>query len=100
MWIVQTVFVALYILKFGQDGFLTRHVIEIREDALFEATKFNESRHFWPGIQKVVRRPGFVAIYIAQHQAHIIPNRAFRSKEERNRFVDLLREKVRGDDNT
>jgi len=95
MWVAQTIFIAVFVAKVGQDGVLTNHVLEVRDDELFESTPFNESRHFWHGIQKVVRRPGFVAVYLAQHLAHVIPNRAFPSGGERDEFVRLVRERMR-----
>jgi hypothetical protein len=42
-----------------------------------------------------VTRPGFVAVYIAQHAAILIPNRAFRSKHERKQFVEVVRMHLR-----
>lgn len=95
MWAAQIVLVAILVFSRRNDCVLTDHVLEIRDGGLFEATKFNESMFFWPGLIKVVKRPGFVAVYIAQHMAHIIPDRAFRSIQERDQFVSLVQEKMR-----
>jgi hypothetical protein len=92
MWVVQSLFTAVYL--FTRRAVQTRHVLEIKSDALYESTEFNESRLFWPGILRVVTRPGFVAIYVAQHTALIIPNRTFKG-DERRRFIDSLNENVR-----
>jgi YcxB-like protein len=75
------------------DSLLTDHVLEIRDAGLFESTRFNESLHYWPSITNVMRRPGFVAVYVSARTAHIIPTRAFESKEHLARFVALIREK-------
>jgi len=95
MWTATALVLALTLISRRSDGVLTNHILEVRDDALFEATQFNESRFFWPGVLRVVSRPGFVAIYIAQHLAHIVPARAFRSREERSRFVSLIKERIR-----
>jgi YcxB-like protein len=94
IWLAQIIFTAIYIFTRRSDGNLTDHVIELRDDAFRESTKFNESRFFWPGIQRVVRRPGFVAVYVAQHMAHVIPMRAFASKKQAAEFMAFVREKM------
>jgi hypothetical protein len=94
MWIVQVIFSAIYLFTRRRDGNLTEHTIELRDDAFYESTRFSESRFFWPGILKVVRRPGYVAVYVAQHLAHVIPIRAFESKEQIANFVAFIREKM------
>jgi hypothetical protein len=94
MWIAQAIFLAIVLITRRSDSVLTQHVLEADENALRDSTKFNESRYFWPGILKVVARPGFVAIYIAQHSALIIPSRAFPSRQERMQFVELIRESM------
>jgi hypothetical protein len=68
-WIVQAILLWLFYFSRRPDANLTNHVIEIRDGGLFESTPFNESLFYWPSIRKVVVRPGFVAIYIAEHQA-------------------------------
>ncbi|SRR6266581_6604961 len=94
MWGAQALILALYLFSRRADSALTEHVLEIRDDALYESTKFNESRFFWPGVLKVVSRPGYVAVFIAQHAAHVIPNRAFGSKDQRNEFIATLKSKT------
>lgn len=92
-WMVQFVFLAVFLFTRRDDSVLTNHVVEVRDDALYEATKFNESRHFWPGVLRVVQRHWFVAVYVSQRTAHLIPTRAFQSKTQLQQFVDLIRAK-------
>jgi hypothetical protein len=94
-WLGQAILLALFFSSRTADSVLTEHVLEIREKGLFESTKFNESTFFWAGVQKAVRRPGFVAVYISQHQAHVIPAKSFKSPEQMDRFVALVQEKIR-----
>lgn len=94
MWAVQLLFNIVY-LYFGKNrSLLTRHVVEIQDEAFYDETQFNRSYHYWPGIAKVVRRLGFIAVYINAHAAHIIPSRAFSSHEQRQLFLSSLREKL------
>jgi hypothetical protein len=94
MWLAQVLLLAVYLYSRRSDGILTEHIVELRDDALYESTEFNESRFFWPGVLKVVRRPGYVGVYVAQHMAHVIPLRAFASKEQAATFVAFVREKM------
>jgi hypothetical protein len=64
------------------------------DDSFFEETKFNKSFFYWPGVVKAVSRPGFVAVYVTPHLAHIVPNRAFSSSKERSNFLALVKEKI------
>ena len=49
----------------------------------------------WPGVSKVVSRPGFIAVYLAHNRAQVIPNRAFASSAKRREFVAFVHEKIR-----
>lgn len=74
---------------------LTEHTLETRQDELVEKTPFTKLFVKWPGVSKVVTRPGFTGVYLAHNKAHVIPNRAFTSSEKRREFVAFVREKIR-----
>ena len=95
LWTAQLLFNAIYLFSVRSKTVLTDHVIELQDESLLEQTRFNRSNFFWPGIAKVVSRPGFVAIYVTPQMAHVIPNRFFASKEQRSAFLATAREKVR-----
>lgn len=93
-WAFQLV-INVFVLYSGKNRtLLTDHVIEIQPDCFFEENPFSKSFHKWAGIAKVVSRPGFVAVYINAHAAHIIPNRAFSTKDQRNDFLAQIRAKL------
>jgi hypothetical protein len=94
LWLIQAAFTAAYLFTRRSDAVLTDHVMEVKDDALYDATKFNESRFFWPGIRKIVVRPGFVGIYVVQHGGFVVPNRAFKSTDERRRFIMAIKAKM------
>jgi hypothetical protein len=94
LWASQAVFVVAYLCFGTYRSLLTKHVVEIQEDAFYDETAFGRSHHYWRGISKAVRRPGFTAVYINASAAHIIPNRAFSSDEQRRLFLLTLREKI------
>ena len=95
LWFFQFIFNAIYLYSRKNRSILTRHIVEIQDDAFFEETKFNKSFFYWPGVVKAVSRPGFVAVYVTAHMAHVIPNRAFTNQSQRNNFLALVKEKVR-----
>jgi YcxB-like protein len=94
MWVFQLIFSVIY-LFFGKNrSLLTKHQIEIQPDALYTETSFNRTYHYWRGIVRVVKRFGFIAVYINGQAAHIIPNRAFSSNEQREAFLSGLKTKL------
>lgn len=95
MWVFQLAFNVIYLYSSKNRSLLTEHIVEVQEEAFYEETQFNKSFHYWDGIAKVIRRPGFAAVYINALAAHIIPRRAFSSEEEMARFVAMARERVR-----
>ncbi|HJR68698.1 MAG TPA: YcxB family protein [Gammaproteobacteria bacterium] len=94
MWVFHWAFNVIVLYSGKNKALLTDHVVEVQPDSLYEETRFNRSCHYWPGVVKVVRRPGFVAVYVAAHLAHIIPRRAFSSREQVDEFVALVRQRV------
>lgn len=96
IWIFQFVFNAIYFWSRKNPSVIGQHAIEVQDGSLMEETKFNKSFFYWPGVVKVVSRPGFVAIYVTPHMAHWIPNRAFSSDAQRNDFLALVKEKIQG----
>ncbi len=95
MWIFQFGINAVYALG-RNKALLTQHVVELHDDAFYDETVFGRSFHYWPGIAKVVRRPGFAAVYLNALSAHIIPRRAFASDAQIKDFVATIKERMRG----
>jgi hypothetical protein len=94
LWIFQLLFNVAYLFSRKNGSVLTDHLVEVRDDALLEQTKFNKSLFYWTGVVRAVSRPGFVGIYVTPHIAHIIPNRAFKSGQQRAQFIAVLRERI------
>jgi hypothetical protein len=94
LWIFQFLFNAIYLYSRKNQSVLTTHVVEVMDDAFLEQTKFNKSFFYWPGVLKAVSRPGFVAVYVTPHLAHVLPNRAF-SSGQKAEFLALVRQKIR-----
>ena len=95
IWAAQAAILVAYLFTRRHDGTLTEHVIEIRDDAFYESTRFNESRFLWAGILRLVERPGYLAVYVSQHSAHVIPTRAFKSSQQLAQFISLVKEKMK-----
>lgn len=99
MWSFQFIFTAIYLFSRKNKSTFATHFIEIQDGALFEETKYNRSHFYWNEMMKVVRRPGFVAIYINPHIAHVIPIRAFQSSAQAIDFVANIRDKIHNSKN-
>jgi len=95
IWTFQFIFNALYLFSKKDISILTEHIVEIQNDAFYEETKYNRSYFYWNGINKVVRYPGFVAVYISKHMAHIIPKRAFSSEDQIELFINTCKDKLK-----
>lgn len=91
LWIFQLFFNTVYQYSKKSKSVLTKHIIEIQDEAFYEETKYNRSYFYWTGIVKVVKRPGFVGVYVTPDAAHIIPNRAFASHQQASAFVDEIK---------
>lgn len=94
MWSVQLLFNVVFLYSSRNRTILTQHTITILDEALLDETMFNKSEHYWLGIFKVVKRPGFVAVYLHAHAAHIIPNRAFLNAAQSSQFVSAIKQKL------
>ena len=94
VWTIQLLFNVVYLYSSKNRTILTQHTITVQDEWLLDETTFSKSQHYWAGIHKVVRRPGFVAVYMNAHAAHIIPSRAFPSDEHRSRFVSEIKIKL------
>lgn len=94
-WGALLVIIAFGIFSKPDVNALTQHTIEATQEEIVEATPFTKLTVRWPGVHKVVSRPGFTGVYVAPQQAHIIPNRAFSSAAERREFVNFVQERIR-----
>ena len=94
MWAAQLVFNVAYLYSSRNKTFLTKHLVEVQADAFYNETTFHRSYHYWSGVQQVVHRPGFIAVYTSAHGAHIIPSRAFASKVDELRFLSLAQSRL------
>ena len=94
LWVLQFGFNVIYLFSRKNGSILTTHFVEIQSDAFLEETRFNKSFFYWPGVLKAVSRPGFVAVYVTPHMAHVVPDRAFSSREQRATFLALTRQKI------
>lgn len=93
-WLLHFLFLFVFLATSDKRTMLAAKVLELHEDALFEESRFNKSYHYWQGILKAVRRPGFMAIYTSGLAAHVIPNRAFSTTADRTQFWSVLNSRL------
>lgn len=96
MWIGQILFTAIFLMMAKHPALQAEHTLEILERGLREQTSYHQSIHYWRGISKVVNRPGFLAIYIHPHCAHLVPARAFSSMDHYRAFAEQIRSRLSG----
>ena len=94
MWFAQFLFLAVVLLTRRSDSILTDHVLELQDEGLYDTTEFHQLRVFWKGMRRIVTFPGLIAIYVAQHSAMLIPNRAFASVNARHQFLAAIKERL------
>ncbi|MET1076935.1 MAG: YcxB family protein [Pseudomonas sp.] len=94
MWLFQFLFNIIFYASRKNHSVLTKHILEITDNALIEETKYNKSFFYWNGVIKAVNRLGNVAIYVTPHSAHIVPRRAFASSAQRRELIALIQSKI------
>ena len=95
IWVFQAFFLITFYVATKKKTILTAHTIYFDTDGLHEETEFNHTVHYWNGgIVKVLRRPGFIAVYVTSLSAHVIPARSFVNREEADHFLDAIHEKL------
>ena len=94
MWALQFTFNPVYLISRKNTNVLTQHTIELQQKGVLEETRFTQTLVQWPGVARIVSRPGFVALYISPHMAHVIPNRAFSSSAHRAEFISFVRDRL------
>ena len=67
-------------------GILTQHHLKLLSTGLVEETSVNTTTHSWAGIVDICQNRDYIFIYITQHAAHVIPKKAFKSREEATDF--------------
>jgi hypothetical protein len=94
LWALQLASVALLLVTRRNRTLLTRHVVRLGPDALRQRSRFVETTVYWPGVSRVVGRPGFVAVYQSQTGAQIVPDRAFGGRTQRDEFLRYARARL------
>jgi hypothetical protein len=67
-------------------GILTEHHLKILDTGLVEETSMNTTSHSWAGIVDICQNRDYIFIYVTQHAAHVIPKKAFKSRDEATNF--------------
>lgn len=69
-------------------GLLGDHVIEITPEGLRESTSFNDGFDAWKGVKVVYENKNYIFIELGSGSVHIIPKRAFSSRDEAKQFYE------------
>ena len=90
-------FSALSMLSRRNKTIFTEHTISLLPEALVEETQYSRSEFKWSSVQKIAKSRRYIFVYMSQHQAHVIPRRAFQSDADWNSFYGELTEYVERD---
>jgi YcxB-like protein len=94
-WVLNGALVALAVTLMRSDSPLfAAHTVELLDDALQVSTPYAHCRYSWSGIRRVLAAPGFLAVYINNNVAYVIPDRAFTGPQGRAQCAAALRAHV------
>ena len=72
-------------------GLLGTHTQVLDSDGVLEKTHVNEQKTSWSGVDRVEDDAGYAFIYISAASAHVIPLRAFATREAASDFIEFAR---------
>ncbi len=70
------------------------HDFEITSEGFIEETEYSYSLFKWSCVDKVVKIFGYIMVRVTGNQWHVIPKRAFGTKEEQDEFLLALKSKI------
>lgn len=85
-WLILFIILIILAVPRKDKGILTEHKISLSENGITEITAVNRSESSWNGISNVVQTKCFIFIYTSKRASHVIPKRAFPSKEDSDNF--------------
>jgi hypothetical protein len=75
-------------------GILGPHRIALEPEWLLEASADREHRTRWRAIERVVETEAHLFLYVSGFSSVIVPNRAFATLEDRERFVATVHQRA------
>ncbi len=61
----------------------------IDDDAFYTESEYSRSETRWSVVRKLVRTPSYIFMFLGQHNAVVVPRRAFEEAEQWNKFYEL-----------
>jgi hypothetical protein len=76
------------LMSVGKDGgVLGIHTLTLTDRGLHERTEANEGLQLWRGIRSIKSVGDYILIQINAYQFHIVPRRAFQTREDFDAFL-------------
>lgn len=82
-----------YYLPGKGEAVLVERTILLTDTLLLEETPFRRQAFGWSELVEVAQNGAYIFVYLSNHNAHIIPKRAFVSRFEAAAFFDFARAK-------
>ena len=92
--VFEVLVLGLRILLQKGHGQLGEHELEIRADGIAERTTVNESLHRWSGYHRTASSGPYLYLFVTDGLVHIIPKRAFGSKQNEMAFRKEIEQRV------
>lgn len=81
--------------KSGRLPYSTASTVMFDENCIHEITQSSESKTDYSLVEKIVTVSNAVYVYFSAVQAYIIPERCFSSEEEKQAFINFLKENTK-----
>lgn len=63
--------------------------VGIDNDALYTESEYSRTETRWSVVRKLVRTPSYIFMFLGQHNAVVVPRRAFEEAKEWEKFYDM-----------
>lgn len=83
-------FIFLYCFFKKDHIVLTKQILEISESGMNYSNKYSREFYHWNKRIKVIEKLGNICIYISANMAIIIPNRVFKTQQQRNELLNFV----------
>jgi hypothetical protein len=93
IWLIS--FAYVFTSQKMSKGVLGTHKFTLRDDGLFEETKYSECLYRWNSIDKVVRFWKYIIVRVGGNQWHTFPIRSFYGEGDIEEFITTIQKQIK-----
>lgn len=68
-----------------------RYVLNLKEDGVYATSGAGQTFNKWSDIIKFEETDSHIFLYVTEKLAHVVPKRAFKTAEEKNEFLNIIK---------